>query len=82
MYNNTRMKKGGAPVLFRKKIDRYCTYCQYSGKVDDDHAVCQYYGIVPCDHHCRHFRYDPLKRVPGRHPSCQNDKFENTDFSL
>ena len=56
-------------MLFRKKIDRYCTYCQFAGRVDEETMVCQHYGIVPCDHRCRKFRYDPLKRVPdGRKP--------------
>ena len=43
-------------MLFRKKIDRYCTYCQFSGKVDEESVICQFCGIVPCTHHCRRFR--------------------------
>ena len=35
-------------MLFRKKIDRYCTYCQFSGKVDEESVICQFCGIVPC----------------------------------
>ena len=53
-------------MLFRKKIDRYCTYCQFAGKVDEETMICQKYGIVPAAHRCRKFRYDPLKRVPSR----------------
>ena len=53
-------------MLFRKKIDRYCTYCQFAGKIDDETMVCQFCGIVPSDHRCRRFRYDPLRRIPGR----------------
>ena len=37
-------------MLFRKKIDRYCTYCQFAGKIDDETMVCQFCGIVPSDH--------------------------------
>ena len=44
-------------MLFRKKIDRYCTYCQFAGKIDDETMVCQFCGIVPSDHRCRRFRY-------------------------
>ena len=33
-------------MLFRKKIDRYCTYCQFAGKIDDETMVCQFCGIV------------------------------------
>ncbi len=29
-------------MLFRKKIDRYCTYCQFAGKIDDETMVCQF----------------------------------------
>lgn len=57
-------------MLFRKKIDRYCTYCQFAGKIDDETMVCQFCGIVPSDHRCRRFRYDPLRRIPGR-PAAQ-----------
>ena len=74
--------KGGAELLFRKKIDRYCTYCQFAGKIDEDHMICQKYGVVPVEHHCRSFRYDPLKRVPQRPQAKQFDSLENKDFSL
>ena len=50
-------------MLFRKKIDRYCTYCQFAGKIDDETMVCQFCGIVPSDHRCRRFRYDPLSLI-------------------
>ena len=43
-------------MLFRKKIDRYCTYCQFAGKIDDETMVCQFCGIVPSDHRCRRFQ--------------------------
>lgn len=69
-------------MLFRKKIERFCTYCQYAGKIDEETMICQYCGIVPCDHHCRRFRYDPLKRVPGRLRSKPLDKLDSQDFSL
>lgn len=70
-------------MLFRKKIDRYCTYCQFAGKVDEESMICQKYGVVPASHHCRKFRYDPLKRVPAR-PAAPKalEKLEEKDFSL
>ena len=52
-------------MLFRKKIDRYCTYCQFAGKIDGESMVCQFCGVVPSDHHCRRFRYDPLRASPA-----------------
>ena len=36
-------------MLFRKKIDRYCTYCQFAGKIDDETMVCQFCGIAMKD---------------------------------
>lgn len=69
-------------MLFRKKIERFCTYCQFAGKIDEETMICQYCGIVPCDHHCRRFRYDPLKRVPGRMKPQQFGKSDQKDYSL
>ena len=82
-------------LLFRKNIDRYCAYCQFAGRIDEAHMICQHCGVVPCEHHCRRFRYDPLKRVPGRAFQKSKEKtglgrakpkefqkFKTQDFSL
>ena len=69
-------------MLFRKKIDRYCTYCQFAGRVDDHTMICQKCGIVPAEHRCRRFRYDPLKRVPARRDTRALEKLDEKDFSL
>ena len=69
-------------LLFRKNIDRYCAYCQFAGRIDEAHMICQHCGVVPCEHHCRRFRYDPLKRVPGRAKPKEFQKFKTQDFSL
>ena len=69
-------------MLFRKKIDRYCSYCALAGKIDEENMICQKYGIVPKTHHCRKFKYDPLKRIPARKKSVGFEKFEDKDFSL
>ena len=53
-------------MLFRKKIDRFCSYCVYAGKLDDETYLCAKRGFVAACHHCRKFKYDPLKRVPKR----------------
>lgn len=66
-------------MLFRKKIDRYCTYCQFAGKIDDETMVCQFCGIVPSNHRCRRFRYDPLRRIPGR-PAAPKHTHDDADF--
>lgn len=69
-------------MLFRKKLDRYCTYCQFAGKIGENTMICKKYGVVPADHHCRHFRYDPLMRVPGRPKAKQFEQFRDEDFRL
>ena len=68
-------------MLFRKKIDRYCTYCQFAGKIDEDSVICRFCGVVPAMHRCRRFRYDPLKRVPSR-PRPHSSDTETKDYSL
>ena len=69
-------------MLFRRKIDRYCTYCQFAGKMDGEHMICQKYGVVPVEHHCRKFRYDPLKRVPSRPSVKPLANLDEKDYSL
>lgn len=69
-------------LLFRKKIDRACSYCQFAGKVDGESMICQKYGVVPAGHHCRKFRYDPLKRVPSRPNVKRFDQLDDKDYSL
>ena len=69
-------------MLFRKKIDQYCAYCAHAGKIDDEQVICQKAGIVPASHHCRKFRYDPLKRVPSRPKAQDFSKYDDKDFSL
>lgn len=69
-------------MLFRKKIDRYCSYCMFAGKINEERVICQKCGIVPSSHHCRRFRYDPLKRVPPKQQNQNFSKYNEKDFSL
>lgn len=69
-------------MLFRKKVERYCTYCIHAGKLDDDTMICKKLGVVPAGHHCRRFRYDPLKRVPAKPQMQDLGKFQEKDFSF
>lgn len=69
-------------MLFRKKIDRYCTYCKFAGKINEEQVICQKCGIVPASHQCRRFRYDPLKRVPPKAAVQDFSKYDKKDFSL
>jgi hypothetical protein len=69
-------------MLFRKKIDRYCAYCIYAGKLNEETLICTKCGIVPPSHHCRRFRYDPLKRIPVKPKAQDFSKYQEKDFTL
>ena len=69
-------------MLFRKKIDRYCTYCKFAGKISDEQVICQKCGVVPATHKCRRFRYDPLKRIPAKAKTQDFSKYDEKDYSL
>ena len=68
--------------LFRKNIVPSCAYCQRGQQINEQSVVCVRKGIVAVDHHCRGFRYDPLKRVPPRPAALETDKLREADFSL
>lgn len=69
-------------MLFRKKIERSCTYCAYGAALDDNQMLCTKRGVVSADSACRKFRYDPFKRVPPRPKAVDFKKYEEDDFSL
>lgn len=69
-------------MLFRKKIEKSCSYCKYGTALDEELILCMKKGVRnECDK-CRKFRYDPLKRIPKK-PKAQNfETFKDEDFSL
>ena len=69
-------------MLFRKNIERRCSYCIHSTKLDEDQVLCSKTGIQPMDASCRKFSYDPCKRIPGNMTAPDFTKYENEDFSL
>ena len=69
-------------MLFRKKIERSCTYCAYGAKLDDESILCVKKGTVPADTNCRKFRYDPCKRIPSKEKPLNFEKYKKDDFSL
>lgn len=69
-------------MLFRKNIERRCSYCIHCTKLDDEHVLCSKQGLMPTDAACKKFSYDPCKRIPGRMKSPDFAKYENEDFSL
>jgi hypothetical protein len=45
-------------------------------------VACVKKGVVPVEHHCRAFKYDPLKRVPPRPVSLATERLSKEDFSI
>ena len=69
-------------MLFRKKIERSCSYCAYSTKLDDAQALCVKKGVVDLYGKCRIFCYDPSKRIPPKQKPLDFSRFDKEDFSL
>lgn len=69
-------------MLFRKKIDKACTYCLYGTQIDQEQVLCIKKGVVPPDGKCRKFCYDPCKRVPVKAKALDFSKYNEEDYSL
>ena len=69
-------------MLFRKKIERCCSYCEYCTKINDDQVLCVKRGVMAINGQCRKFSYDPCKRIPGRSKALDFSKYDHEDFSL
>jgi hypothetical protein len=69
-------------MLFRKKIERCCSYCAYGTKIDEETTLCIKKGIVKTDGACRKFQYDPTKRIPVKQKPLDFSKYDEDDFSL
>lgn len=69
-------------MLFRKKIERSCTYCVHGAKLNDGTILCAKKGICGDDQGCTRFKYDPCKRIPARAKAMDFSKYDQEDFSL
>jgi hypothetical protein len=69
-------------MLFRKKIERSCTYCLHGTKIDDELILCAKKGVVSVDGECWKFAYDPTKRIPPRMKPMDTTKYDEEDYSL
>ena len=67
---------------FRKDIEPRCAYCAHGSAVNEREVACSRRGVVDGSDHCRHFRYDPLRRVPPRPASLDPKAHWPEDFSL
>lgn len=69
-------------MLFRKKIQRSCSYCLRATKLDEDTVLCIKKGVRPIFGRCWRFRYDPCKRIPPKPRVLDFSKYDREDFSL
>lgn len=69
-------------MLFRKKIDRSCSYCAHGAKLEDGAILCSKRGVKQEGDSCWRFRYDPCKRVPFKARAVDFSRFKDSDFSL
>lgn len=69
-------------MLFRKKMERSCSYCRRGTKLDENTILCAKKGIQSADSQCGWFRYDPIKRIPKKAKALDFSKYDNEDFSL
>ena len=58
-----------------------CSICSHGIlSADGESVLCVKTGIRLLDSQCKSFKYDPLKRIPPRHPVKQ--EFTKDDFKL
>lgn len=69
-------------MLFRKKIERSCTYCLYGVRLEDGLILCSKKGIKALEDKCCRFRYDPCKRIPVKVKALDFSKYDSEDFTL
>ena len=54
-------------MIDKKKYTKKCSNCFYGRTFkDNSEVICEKKGLVETDSCCRHYKYDPLKRVPER----------------
>lgn len=69
-------------MLFRKKIQRSCSYCEHATKIDDEQVLCSKKGLRPSMAKCRKFSYDPCKRIPVKLKAPDFTQYDQQNFTL
>ncbi len=69
-------------MLFRKKIEKSCTYCRFGTALEEDLVLCTKRGVVAVGRKCCKFQYDPIKRIPSKPKALDFDKYDSEDFTL
>jgi hypothetical protein len=69
-------------MLFRKKMERSCSYCRYGATLDDQMVLCSKRGLQSQSGSCWKFKYDATKRIPAKPKALDFSKFSEEDFTL
>lgn len=69
-------------MLFRKKIDRACSYCVHGTHLEDGTILCTKKGLKNETDKCFRFRYDPCKRIPLKAKALDFSRYADEDYSL
>ena len=69
-------------MLFRKKIERSCTYCVHGACIGENQILCAKKGLRTVESSCRKFQYDPCKRIPVKARALDFTKYKTEDFSM
>ncbi len=68
-------------MISKKKYSPQCANCLYGRSPKDRSVVlCSKKGIVEGTSTCRHYKYDPLKRVPNK--IVISGDFKKEDFEI
>lgn len=69
-------------MLFRKKIEKSCSYCIHGTRLNDSEILCTKKGIRTEEQKCMRFRYDPTRRIPKKQKALDFSQFDSVDYSL
>ena len=69
-------------MLFRKEIEKSCSYCAHSTMLEEGQYLCARKGIRSEEDKCLRFRYDPCKRIPVKAKALDFSKYDQEDYSL
>ena len=67
--------------IFNKELPRSCKYCVFGkDSLISKEVLCKKRGVTDPNDYCRHYKYDPLRRVPEKVKIA--DGYKPEDFSL
>ena len=69
-------------MLFQNSMEPRCVYCAKGTPLEKDTILCPKKGVVSCGFSCRHFKYEPLKRVPPTPVKADFSGLKEEDFVL